>query len=496
MLRRLTGAHKPDILDCIANLSSDEVFTPPNVVNQILDLLPDKIWADPQIRILDPACKSGVFLREAARRLMVGLTDSIPDEDERRAHIFTSMLFGVAITDLTGLIARRSLYYTKDPSSENSIVRFRSDNGNIHYSRGMHEYNNGKCVHCGAPVNTLDRGQHLENHAYQFIHGKRIFDVKFDVIIGNPPYQLQDAGDSTGASPIYQHFVRQAKALEPRYIAMIIPSRWFAGGKGLDDFRAEMLGDKRISHLVDYHNAADCFPGVEIKGGVCYFLWDSIHKGACEVTPVVNKVRLNTTERNLGAYDVFVRFNEAVSILEKVREAQEPSIIEWISSRKPFGFGTNFTDFRNEQFAGAVKLFANKEIGWIDRQQVTKNQSWIDRHKVLLTAAYNGGDAYPHQIINRPIVALPGSCCTETYMVCGLLNSNEEAKNLEAYIKTKFFRFLVWLRKVTQHNPKDRFQFVPLLEMRTRWTDAMLFERYRLGKEEIAFIESMIKEMP
>jgi len=495
MFKNIIGAHKPDILDCISNLSSDEVFTPPSVVNQVLDLLPKNVWANPKLKFLDPACKSGVFLREAAKRLMIGLEAVIEDEDIRRKHIFQNMLYGIPITELTGYIARRSVYYSKVANSKHSVVQFENEQGNIVYKRGTHNYVRGKCTECGAPEGVLDRGEQLENYAYQFIHKNEVSKMKFDVIIGNPPYQLQDAGDSTGASPIYHLFVNQAKKLDPRYISMIIPSRWFAGGKGLDEFRDQMLNDKRISHLVDFHNAADCFPGVEIKGGVCYFLWDSKYSGTCNVTPVLNGERLDSSNRFLNSYDILVRFNKAIPILEKVLAKNEKKYSERMSSQKPFGFRTNFTDFESEKFKDAVEIYANKNVGWISKDKILVNQHLIKKYKVLLSGAYNGGDAYPHQIINKPIVASNNSCCTETYIVCDYFDNVEEAKNLEAYIRTRFFRFLVWLRKISQHNPKERFSFVPMLDMTKHWTDAELYKRYDISSDEIKFIEEMVREI-
>lgn len=493
----LVGDHKPDILDCLNNLSSDEVFTPPSVAEQVLDLLPPALWSDPSLKLLDPACKSGVFLREAAKRLMAGLADTFPDEAVRRRHIFETMLYGLPITELTGLISRRSLYYSKDAASDHAVVRFSDPQGNVRYQRGVHVYKRGKCTFCGAPEGDLDRGEHLENYAYSFIHTpvKDIFDMKFDVIIGNPPYQLQDAGESTGASPIYQLFIEQAKKLEPRYISMIIPARWYAGGKGLDSFRDTMLNDRRISHLVDFHDASDIFPGVEIKGGVCYFLWDAKYSGDCEITSVIQGQRLEPMERNLGEYDVLVRSNKAISVLKKVQAFGDSMFSSRISSRKPFGLATNFTDYRSEEFEGAIPIFANKDVGWIDRSAITVGTEMIDQYKVLISKAYNGGDNYPHQIINRPILAPEESCCTETYIVCGFSCVLEEAQNIEAYIRTRFFRFMVSLRKISQDNPRDRFDFVPDLDMTQTWTDALLYERYGLTADETAFVESMIKEM-
>jgi len=315
------------------------------------------------------------------------------------------------------------------------------------------------------------------------------------IIVGNPPYQLSDGGAQASASPIYHKFVEQAKKLNPRYLTMIIPSRWFAGGKGLDGFRKAMLADKSIRKIVDFHNAADCFPGVEIKGGVCYFLWDKENKGACEVSPVINNEYLKPMIRDIGKYDVLVRPNDAIPILEKVQKFSEITFDTKMSSQKPFGFRTNFRDYKKQEFNGGVKIFAFKEIGWIAREKVEQNSQWIDKNKVIVSRSYNGGYTYPHQIIGKPIIAGINSCCTETYIVCGVLNNPEQAKNLSDYICTRFFRFMVFLRKISQDNPKDRFSFVPIQDLSESWTDEKLYKKYGLTAEEITFIESMIRPM-
>ena len=320
--------HRPDILDCIANLSSDEVFTPPNMVDKVLDALPEEVWSNPSLKWLDPATKTGVFLRQVTYRLMIGLKDKFPDEEERRQHIFQNMIYGIGITELTALMARRSLYTSKNASSKESVARFESPGGNIDYENRTHTYVNGNCKYCGNKETDAQlggRGEDQERHAYKFIHltAEEVSKMKFDVIVGNPPYQLNDGG-GTGSSaiPIYQKFVDQAKKLKPRYMAFIIPSRWFAGGKGLDGFRAEMLEDKRIKIVYDYPNAEDCFPGVSIIGGVMYFIWDSSYSGDCEVHTIINDEELPVSKRPLNEFEVFVRYNSAVPIIRKVRERQ------------------------------------------------------------------------------------------------------------------------------------------------------------------------------
>lgn len=487
----------PDILECIANLSSDEVFTPPQLANQILDLLPEEVWSNPDLKILDPFCKTGVFLRECARRLMIGLEEKIPDENKRREHIFKNMLYGIAITNITSLMTRRSLYYSKTATSKHSVINFGNAYGNIIYKNIEHSFKNGKCVYCGAPQ-SYNRGKDLENHTYQFIHQdiNNLFkNMKFDVIIGNPPYQLKDSGHGASAMPIYHKFIEKAIELNPHYISMIIPSRWFAGGKGLVDFRQKMLSDKRMKVLVDYPNTEECFPGISIEGGVCYFLWDSKYGGECEVISILDGEEIGRAKRKLDEHDVFIRFNESIAIIKKIKARNETTLKEKVSSRKPFGFGTNFNEIKQKEFKNSAKIYTNKNIGWVEKSKIKTNKNLVNKYKVLLSVAYGQGGIFPHQITGKPILAEKNSCCTETYLVIDTFDDRKKAENLIKYIKTRFFRFLVSLKKNTQHLSKERFSFVPDLDMSKEWTDEKLFKQYGITEEEQKFISSIVKEM-
>lgn len=493
MFENLTGTHKPDILDCISNLSSDEVFTPPKIVGQILDLLPSEVWKNKDLKFLDPACKSGVFLREIAKRLMSGLEDAIPNEEDRRDHIFHNMLYGIAITELTGLIARRSLYYSKSAISDRAVTKFSSDQGNIKFERGSHTYIRGKCKFCGSPENSLERGEHLENYAYQFIHNEKALDMKFDVIIGNPPYQLESGGFGAQATPIYHLFVETALKLNPRYMSFIIPARWFAGGMGLDSFRQKMLAEKRIKTLVDYPDSTECFPGVDIAGGICYFLWDANYSGDVNFISIQGGNK-SETERSLGANDVLVRHNGAISILEKVSKFKEKTLFEQVSSVSPFNMSTNFSDYSAN---GSITVHTrNFETHKISKAKITKNVEWIDKFKVLVSQAYGERGSYPFLITGKPFVVEPPSVCTATYLVIATSSSKKTAESIQEYLKTRFCRFLISLRKNTQHLNADRFKFVPEQDWKQKWTDDLLYKKYNLTKDEIEFIHSMIREMP
>lgn len=493
------NVYNPDVLSCLANLSNDEVFTPPDVVNEMLDMLPQELFSNPDTTFLDPACKTGVFLREIAKRLITGLEPQFPDLQERIDHIFHKQLFGIAITELTSLLSRRGLYCSKYPNSDYSVTKFDDAQGNIRFKRINHKWDKGKCVYCGASESQYERGDELETHAYEWIHTikpEEIFKMKFDVIISNPPYQMSDGGGmGTSAMPIYHKFVQTAKRLKPRYISMIVPSRWFSGGKGLDEFRDEMLQDNRLCEIHDYIEAADCFPGVQIKGGVCYFLWDNEHKGMCKVTTHKGDSIGETIERPLleKGCDTFIRYNEAIDILRKVQKKSEPSFEDIVSVRRPFGLDSNYESTQSSD--KNILLYRNGGTTFIARNEVQRNEEWIGKYKVFISKAGSGSDTFPHQILGVPFVGAPNTAATETYLLIGPLKNKTEGENICTYISTKFFRFLVLLKKSTQNAPKGVYSFVPMQDFSKPWTDEELYAKYKLTQEEIEFIESMIKPM-
>ena len=491
--------YNPDVLSCLANLSNDEVFTPPEIVNQMLDLLPQELFKNPDTTFLDPACKTGVFLREIAKRLIKGLEPQFPDLQERIDHIFHKQLFGIAITELTSLLSRRGLYCSKYPNSEFSVSRFDTAEGNIRYKRIPHTWKDGRCIYCGASQKEYDRAADLETHAYEFIHTltpEKLFDMKFDVIIGNPPYQLSDGGNGASAKPIYHMCVEQAKKMKPRYLSMIIPARWYAGGKGLDEFRGAMLNDRSIQYLTDYFDSNECFPGVDLSGGVCYFLWNRDYKGDCIIeSHRLRKITKMQRPLLMSGNDNFIRFNEAVPILEKVQSRNEDSLSSLISARKPFGLETNAPLESASSSKGKVLVYSYGRTGYISETKITQHQEWIDKIKVCISYAYGERGDFPYQVIGKPFILPRGCCCTETYLVVSTFDDECLAHNLCAYLMTKFVRFLVLLRKNTQHATSKVYSFVPMQDFSKLWTDEELYQKYNLSQEEIDFIESMIKPM-
>ena len=495
----LNKNYNPDILTCISNLSSDEVFTPPKIAKLMLDNLPKKIWEDENIKFLDPVSKTGVFLREITSRLIDGLERKIPNLEKRINHILKNQVYGLSITELTSLISRRTLYCSKYANSEFSISKFNDVEGNIKFINSEHKWNQKNvCEYCGVNKELYDRNKKLENYAYSFIHEQnhdKIFNMKFDVIIGNPPYQMSDGGAVASAKPIYQKFVETAKKLNPRYLTMIIPSRWFSGGKGLDDFREEMLNDKRISKIFDFPNSSDCFPGVEIKGGVCYFLWERDYSGECEITNI-NNDKKNTIKRPLLEKNLnfFIRYNQSISIIRKVSEFNENKFNHLVSSRKCYGFPTNFRGkTKNEK--NKTKIYQNGGYGYISEKNVEVGRKNIQKHKIFITKAYGAGESFPHQILNTPFYGEINSVCTETYIEIGPFKSKQVCENVMSYIKTKFFRFLVLMIKNTQDATRGVYRLVPIQNFEKQIDDKFLFKKYKLTENEIKFIDAMIRPM-
>lgn len=535
----------PDVLSCIANLSNDEVFTPPEFANQMLDTLAEgwaatnngaNLWADSTVTFLDPFTKTGVFLREITTRLVAGLVDQIPDLNDRVDHVLTNQVFGISVTEITALVARRSLYCSKDANGKHSIARsFENKHGNIWFERTEHtwiggtewaytadeggnlvkRFTNGKCKFCSAPQLLFDRDEALDSHAYAFIHADdiqaRISDLfgagmHFDVVIGNPPYQMTGGGGGTNDSSIYHLFVQQAKLLEPRFLSMVIPSRWMAGGRGpgLSEFRNDFLGDTRVRALVDFENAKDAFPTVGIGGGICYFLWDRDNPGTCRSEYRRGGTVIGPFDRKLDEFEVFVRDKRALDVLHKILAFDEDRFERLVSGDTPFGLATNYKDYRQgvEPGQGFVRLYANigtrRVSGAMPRATIKKNPHLIDAWKLYLPVAGSGREREKtgvDVVIGPPLLGEPGSACTQTYLVAGPLQSESEVQSMESYLRTRLARFLISLRKPAQHVFRGMYRWVPVQAWDRKWTDADLYEKYGLTEAERAYVESFIKPM-
>lgn len=515
--------YNPDILSCLANLSSDEVFTPPEIANDMLDLLPQELFENPNTTFLDPGCKSGVILREIAKRLLRAqlpesayMNEIIQEKqkhgevlsDEEKSflvrlqstvdHIFHEQLFGIAITEMTGYLSRRSTYCSKYANGNYAISTFDTAEGNIRFRNISHTWNNGKCVFCGAAQSQYDRESSLESYAYEFIHTKTPSDIwgkKFDVIISNPPFQMSDGGAKSSAKPVYHEFVAQAKMMQPKYLCMVLPSRWFAGGKGLDDFRESMLNDDRISHIVDYTDSSECFPGVDIAGGVCYFLWQRDYHGDCNIKNIV-KGKESYSTRALNEFSTFIRYSDAADIVKKAQALGEPMMDTKVSSRKPFGLDTTVSSIDG----GELVLRYNRGLGRYPKELVTAGLQIVPKWKTIISyASYDHAGQLDKDGMRKVMSVIevlpPDSVCSETYLVAGAFDTEAEAKNLQTYFCTKFVRFLVAQIAVSQHITKGCFAFVPFQDFTKSWTDEELYKKYKLSKDEIDFIESMIRPM-
>ena len=495
--------YNPDVLSCLANLSNDEVFTPPKLVNEMLDMLPQDLFQNKETTFLDPVTKSGVFLREIAKRLNEGLKQQIPDQQERINHIFTKQVYGIAITELTSLLARRSTYCSKYANGEYSVCTdFENEQGNIKYERIQHTWQNGKCIYCGASESEYSRTDDLETYAYQFIHTdepEKLFNMKFDVIIGNPPYQLSDGGHGRSAKPIYHKFIDQAKKMNPRFMSMIIPARWYAGGKGLDEFRESMLNDDRIRKLVDNEKSSNVFPGVDIAGGICYFLWDRDNRGICEITNQYDN-DIFKTQRALNEFNVLIRHGIGVSIIKKISKIESPKYFlnKVVSPRKPFDLPTNYLPYKKGipcHFTQKIGLKYAKPLDYKDKLKIK------DKWKLLIPRSPIAGQTD----FSKPVgfyydgnvkIAKPGEICTESWLVACSFSTRDEVVSFKSYLFTKIVRFLLLQTVVSQDIPREKFVFIPYLEKyNTIFTDDLLRERWKITDDEWSFIDSKIKSL-
>lgn len=486
-----------------------EVYTAKLEIDSMLNLIPLEIWGKLDSSFLEPSCGDGNFIEAIIIKKIdyyIKINSIIKSEIEIQNDILVIVanIYGIDIcdTNISQCRLRISNLLKNILVHKFNISKISEDFEKILIDMVDKNYIVGNTLEESKKIN-LVKWEKIKDYSFkksnylldnliseQKKSDKEIKESFFCVIVGNPPYQMKDMGYGASASPLYHFFVDFAKQLHPQYLSMIIPARWYTSGKGLNDFRQSMLNDLHMKILVDILNSKECFPGVKIKGGLCYFLWDSSYKGACTVTNNVNN-QISNSERYLNEYSTFIRFNNATSLLKKILSFNKQNLSSVVSSRDPFDFRTNFADFKED----GVLIYARKKTAYVNKNQILKNINLIDKYKVLLACAAEGEGNYPNKIIGKPIVAEPNSCCTETYIVCSSFDSKIEAERFALYLKTKFVRFLIALKKNTQHLTKERFEFVPLLSMNKIYTDKLLYELFNLNLEDIDFIESMIKDM-
>lgn len=483
---RVVNMHMSDCLGGYAFYNDD--FTveidEPRYVEQ--NEVTDRVFR-PDAKILEINSKSGLYPLYVAYSIYCAKTanslfacDTVEEQQRIWDEVIKENIFVICKTKMAKSITRRTL------------LGFREGKSNLHAFDDLINQikNNQKEL-----IEKINKGQVF----------KRFKDMKFNAIVGNPPYQIMDGGTKSSATPIYNSFVDMVKKLDSQYSSLIIPARWYGGGKGLDQFRDNMLEDRHIIKLHDFIHSEDCFPTVEIKGGLCYFLRDQAQEAPCHIfTHNQNIIEQKPRYLKIEGCDVHIRFEEALDILSKVNNKRISSFDSYVSTQKPFGLRT-FVHGKNKPFSNSVTLYENGGVGYISRNDVEKNDALIDKYKIFISRAYNAGDGFPHQIIGKPIIGEPASCCTETYILIGPYEEKDICLNVEKYIRSKFLRFMVMLKKSSQQIPSTVFTLVPNQDFTAQsdidWSksipeiDQQLYRKYNLSEDEINFIEKMIKPM-
>ena len=466
-----------DIFDYIPPQETNQIFTPRKVVQMMVDMLEEnnpEIFSDYRMKFLDPYAKSGMYIAEIVKRLFEGLSKQIPNPQERLKWILENQVYALAPSNIIYNIVKNYVFSDfKGISTKNIIeldlVEYISDKEAINWQQVVQETFGGE-------------------------------ELKFDVIIGNPPYQLETGGAGRQAKPIYHLFVEAAKKLEPLYLSMIIPSRWFAGGMGLIHFRKNMLQDRHIRVIVDYSNAKDCFPNISLSGGVCYFLRDRDKPGDCLFRNIHNG-KATEMFRMLDEFPVLVRYIEAVSILRKILGHKEKKIMKLASSLTPFGLPTNYRGSTTPKQDSDLTVYSSEGISFISRNEITKGMKYIDNYNVLVskTGSEHAGEPSSdgkYRVLSSAMRILePGEICTHSYFVIGNFTQRSYAENLLSYLKTRLVRFLILQSMSSINVSRNVFRFVPVQNFELYWTDEKLYVKYGLTKEEIDFIESMIRPM-
>ena len=464
-------------------LGVSEIMTPEKIADDMVALFPEdelKRIAQSGEKILDIASKAGEFAIAFYKRYKkidpnIDVSDlilSIPTSSH--AYEFTRNVYEALGLNLDNIAEKFTSY---------DLLEVKKPNGEIDYDRIKLLLTQKKAfrkITMNDKVST--RGKHFT------IAG----------VIGNPPYQKDDGGNGDSASPIYDKYVYAAQSATSRNVCMIMPARWYTGGKGLDDFRDKMLADKRICYLRDYVNSKDCFPGMSVSGGICYLRWDGAYDGGCDY--VESCATTNEYEkRSLSEFPVFVRYNAALSVIHKTQAFNEGSIQSIMTSRNPYGIPTCARG-ADTIFNGAYRLISSKGTGYISKEEILVNHNIADAYKVMLTRIMNEHAGEPDKNGQLGVLATirvlnKREVCTDSYITCGCFNTKVEAENLASYLKTRFARFLLLQAAASINLSKATYRFVPMQDFTESWTDEKLYEKYGITESEQKFIESLIKPM-
>ena len=490
---RVVNMHMSDCLGgwCFYDKDFKEPLSIPRYVEQ------GKVTKDvfrTDAHILEINSKSGLYPLYVAYNIYRARVEAAKQKYGEVSHGFAMNLWDATIEENILVVCKTPMAKS---ITKRTLAGFRNTRVNAQYYPDLIQ---NISEHPEAVVNTFRDGKH-------FWKINQDTNMKLDAIVGNPPYQVMDGGAQASAQPIYNLFVQLAKKANAQYVSMIMPARWYAGGRGLDDFREEMLNDKSIKRFDDYINPEIVFPNTNIRGGLCYFLRDTSYNNLKDNVRIVTHDKTGIVSDTMRAFklegvDTFIRDEKAIGILNKIRKQTKDYMESFISPLRPFGFRGYFVNDENFHLSADSLIDPigcigkGRQIGFVERALITVHKEWIDEFKVIMARANNIGTELPDDNLNAFVVK-PKTICTESYLVIGGGRnlSEEQCNNVCKYLKTKFARFMHKIAKSSQDATSKTFRFVPLQDFTRPWTDADLYAKYNLTDEEIQFIESMIKPM-
>ncbi len=488
---------KEDIFELIPNQKTNQIFTPKKVVQMMINQLEEhdpSLFTRTDSTFIDLYMKSGMYITEIVKKLFKNTRKEYKSDYDCLKHILENQVFGLAPSPILQGITQSFIFGF---DTENKISR-----------KNFIQHDLTPQAQEGVAKQKLHELLNLNEN------------MKFDAVVGNPPYQIGDGsgGSSDSAIPVYNKFIEEAINMKPQNICMIVPSKWMVGGRGLQNFREQMMEEKRLKMIYDYENASDCFPGVHIDGGVCYFIWDKDYNGMIDYTFKTNQGKINKSNRFLknNQFEYVIRNNDIFSIISKI--SNEKSFSSIVSNTRPFGIRNYLfneperypeSNLKFEPFENSIKIYgvkgikggAKRVIGYISDSIIVRSIESINKYKLFFTTSYSTNAINPPETIK----GLPNEVCTETFLMIGHFESEKERNNCYNYISTDFFKTLLYFGKGTMHVTSSVFGLIPLQDFTTKsdidWSkstldiDQQLYKKYNLAEVEISFIKSMIKPM-